>query len=50
MMDDFYPLILQTSPPTVLTREEVETYFQLRGTHVHVTHLPATDPRSEDGH
>ena len=30
--------------------EEVETYFQLRGTHVRITHIPATSPREEDGH
>jgi len=49
-MDDFYPLILQTSPPTILTREEVETYFILRGTVISITHIAATNPRNEDGH
>jgi len=49
-MDDFYPLILQTVPPIILTREEVETYFQLRNSHVRATHISATNPRNEDGH
>lgn len=49
-MDKFYPIILATTPPTILTREEVETYFALRGTTVHIHHLPATNPQNEDGH
>ena len=48
--DDFYPIILATSPPTVLTREEVDRYFQSRNTTVSVIHIPATHPREEDGY
>jgi hypothetical protein len=48
-VDDFYPIILPTNPPRVLTREEVEKYFQSRNTTVSAYHLPATNPRSEDG-
>ena len=48
-VDDFYPVILPTVPPTVLTREEVDRYFNSRNTTITVMHLPATHPRSEDG-
>lgn len=41
--DDFYPVILQTDPPTLLTREEVDEKVP----HVKVTHIPATCPREE---
>jgi hypothetical protein len=46
---DFYPVVLATVPPTILTKEEVDTYYNLRGTVVNITCLPATHPRSEDG-
>jgi len=47
--DDFYPIILPTIPPTVLTREEVDKYFQSRNTSISVAHIPATNPCPEDG-
>ncbi len=47
--DDFYPIVLATVPPTVLTREEVNNYYTQRGTVVNITWLPATHPRPEDG-
>jgi hypothetical protein len=48
-VDDFYPVILPTVPPTVLTREEVDRYFQSRNTTITAMHLPATRPYPEDG-
>jgi len=42
--DEFYPCILMTSPPTLLTREQTDA----RVPHVRVTHIPATNPRNED--
>jgi hypothetical protein len=47
--DDFYPIVLATVPPTILTREEVDRYFNARNTTVSAFHLPATNPRAEDG-
>jgi hypothetical protein len=47
MEKDFYPVILATVPPTMLTREEVDSYFRERGTYVKVLHIPATNPRDE---
>ena len=47
--DDFYPVVLATDPPTILTREQVENYFKERRSVVNITHLPATNPRPEDG-
>ncbi len=44
---DFYPVILRTDPPTVLTRADVDAYFAKRGTSCKVTHIPATRPREE---
>jgi hypothetical protein len=44
---DFYPVILATDPPTLLTRKEVEDYFKKRGTVVKMLHIPATHPREE---
>lgn len=42
--DDFWPIILQTTPPILLTREEAYA----RVPYIKVTHIPATNPRSED--
>jgi hypothetical protein len=47
--DDFYPIILATIPPTVLTREDVGRYFEQRNTVVNITCLPAIKPFPEDG-
>jgi hypothetical protein len=41
--DDFYPVVLQTRPPTIMTREEV--YRKVPS--MRVTHIPATNPRPE---
>lgn len=41
--DEFWPVVLQTSPPTLLTREEA--YARVPA--MHVTHIAATNPRSE---
>jgi hypothetical protein len=49
-VDDFYPIFLPTTPPTILTRDEVDRYFESRNTSISVIHLPATNPRDEDGH
>ena len=46
---DFFPVVLATSPPTIMTRADVESYFRERGTVVRCTHIPATHPRDEDG-
>ena len=32
-----------------MTREQMESYFRERNTVVNITHIPATNPRSEDG-
>ncbi len=42
--DDFWPVILQTVPPTLLTREEAYARVQA----MRVTHIAATNPRPED--
>jgi hypothetical protein len=42
--DDFYPVVFQTVPPTIMTREEVYA----RVPHMRVTNIPATNPRPED--
>ena len=44
---DFYPAILRTNPPTVLTRAEVDQYWA--GKVCKVFHIPATHPRDEGG-
>jgi len=43
--DDFYPVMLRTDPPTILTREEVERKVPC----IKITHIPATCPRDEKG-
>lgn len=48
-MNDFYPVLLRTVPPKLVTREEVDEYFRERGTVVKIFHLPATNPRDERG-
>lgn len=41
--DEFWPCILMTSPPTLMTREEA--YAKVP--YMRVTHIPATNPREE---
>jgi hypothetical protein len=45
--DDFYPCVIRTDPPRVVTRGEIDMYFQVRGTVVRTIHIPATAPREE---
>ena len=45
--EGFYPVILRTNPPTVLTREQVDQYWA--GKVCKVFHIPATHPRDEGG-
>jgi len=42
--DSFYPVLLRTVPPTVLTRGDVVSKVPW----VKVLHIPATHPRAED--
>jgi hypothetical protein len=46
-LEDFFPVILRTEPPTVMTREDMERYFRERGTTVNVMHIAATNPQEE---
>ena len=46
--DFFYPLLLNTRPREVLTREQVDEYFRKRGTVVKHTYIAATNPIDED--
>ena len=41
----FWPVVLATVPPTLLTEEEALKKVP----HVKVLHIPATHPRNEDG-
>jgi hypothetical protein len=46
-MKDFYPIVLATVPPKLVTRKDVEDYYRKRGTICTCTHIPATNPRDE---
>lgn len=49
MKRGFYPIVLATDPPRVVTKEDVDNYFKNRGTVVKILHVPATCPRQEEG-
>lgn len=49
MKDKYYPYVLRTDPPRVVTREEIDEYFRKRDTIVKILHLPATNPKDERG-
>jgi hypothetical protein len=46
--NDFYPIVLATRPPTVLTRKQVDDYFRNKGVEfLTYTHIPAVKPHEE---
>jgi hypothetical protein len=46
--DTFYPIMLASVPPRVMTREDVDRYYRERGTFVKVLHLPAVASDKRD--
>lgn len=43
--DEFYPTLLATVPPKILTREEVDSYWEKR--ELKIVHIAATNPVDE---